>query len=94
METNEHLLQGYSDSEKGAYLGAIASIATADHEATDDELEFINELSSKVDLSQQQTLAVQRAAKELTTLNMNIGFQVGLKVKLVFANKVTVLAFV
>jgi len=31
----QQLLQNYSDMEKGAYLGAIASIATADHSATE-----------------------------------------------------------
>ena len=34
MEQNETILSGYSDTEKGAYLGAIASLATADRQAS------------------------------------------------------------
>ena len=37
----EKLLKEYSDLEKGAYLGAISSIATADHSATEEEVEYI-----------------------------------------------------
>jgi uncharacterized tellurite resistance protein B-like protein len=66
MESNEKLLQGYSDIEKGAYLGAIASLATADHVATEDENEFITELANNADLSDHQRSAVLQAAKELT----------------------------
>ncbi len=33
MEQTVTVLDGYNDMEKGAYLGAIASIATADRSA-------------------------------------------------------------
>ena len=35
---SEKLLKEFSDREKGAYLGAIASLATADHTATEEEI--------------------------------------------------------
>lgn len=63
---NKKLLDDYSDLEKGAYLGAISSIATADHSATPEELEYIMALAESANLSEEQKKAVARAAKELT----------------------------
>lgn len=60
------LLRDYSDQEKGAYLGAISSIATADHTASDEEMEYIMALADSADLSDEQKIAVRRAATELT----------------------------
>jgi uncharacterized tellurite resistance protein B-like protein len=70
MEEAE-ILEGYSDLEKGAYLGAIASIATADRQATPDELDHINELCAAANLSDQQQQAVTRAATELSGEELN-----------------------
>jgi uncharacterized tellurite resistance protein B-like protein len=66
MEQNEKLLRDYSDEEKGAYLGAIASIATADHSASEEELEYIMQLADSADISEEQKQAVARAATELS----------------------------
>ena len=60
------LLKDYSDEEKGAYLGAISSIATADHSASDEEIGYMMALAESADLSDEQKLAVRRAATELT----------------------------
>ena len=60
------LLRDYNDEEKGAYLGAISSIATADHSASDEEIEYIMALADSADLSEEQKHAVRRAATELT----------------------------
>ena len=60
------LLKDYSDLEKGAYLGAISSIATADHAASDEEMEYIMALADSADLSDEQKQAVRRSATELT----------------------------
>lgn len=62
----EKLLKDYSDEEKGAYLGAISSLATADRSATEEELEYIRELSASADLTPQQQGYVVRAANELS----------------------------
>ena len=62
----EKLLKDYSDIEKGAYLGAISSIATADHSASDEEIEYIMALADSADLSEEQKQSVRRAATELT----------------------------
>src|SRR5688500_16696810 len=66
MEQQEVLLKDYSDQEKGAYLGAMASMATADHQATEEELEYIMALADAAELSEQQKSAVKHAAQELT----------------------------
>jgi len=58
------ILEGYSDVEKGAYLGAIASLATADRSASEEELVYIEALCEGAELSEAQTAAVRRAATE------------------------------
>jgi len=71
MTTSETILEGYSDHEKGAYLGAIASIATADREASPEELEYIDHLCEAAQLSEKQRGAVRQAATELTGEELN-----------------------
>jgi uncharacterized tellurite resistance protein B-like protein len=66
MEQTEKLLKDYSDVEKGSYLGAIASIATADRTASEEELEYIQALADSAELSAEQKQAVERAATELS----------------------------
>ena len=66
MEQQQTLLQNYSDEEKGAYLGAIASIATADRQASPEELEYIGALADSANLSEQQKAAVVQAATTLS----------------------------
>lgn len=61
METTT-ILQGYSDMEKGAYLGAIASIATADHSATEQELSYLQVLCESANLSEEQVALIREAA--------------------------------
>lgn len=65
------ILEGYSDLEKGAYLGAIASIATADREASEQELEYIRELCDAAQLSDEQKGIIEKAATELTGEELN-----------------------
>ena len=64
---SQAILKDYSETERAAYLGAIASIATADHAATDEELEYISELAEAAQLNQEQKGVVIRAATELST---------------------------
>lgn len=62
MEQSTTILEGYSDEEKGAYLGAIASIATADRSASEEELEYIKALCESANLSDEQTGIIIEAA--------------------------------
>ncbi|HEV7333419.1 MAG TPA: TerB family tellurite resistance protein [Flavisolibacter sp.] len=71
MPENATILEGYSDMEKGAYLGAIASLATADHKATDDELTYIRELCIAASLSPQQQDLVVQASTDMTGEDLN-----------------------
>jgi uncharacterized tellurite resistance protein B-like protein len=66
MEQNEKLLRDYTDEEKGAYLGAIASIATADHSASEEEVEYLMHLADSADVSEEQKQAVANAATEIS----------------------------
>jgi uncharacterized tellurite resistance protein B-like protein len=66
MAESTTILEGYSDMEKGAYLGAIASLATADRQASEEEMEYIEQLCVAADLSPQQSDAVRQAANGLT----------------------------
>jgi uncharacterized tellurite resistance protein B-like protein len=66
METSQTILQGSSDTEKGAYLGAIASIATADRQATEEEIDYLSQLADAANLSEEQKEAVIIAAQEIS----------------------------
>jgi uncharacterized tellurite resistance protein B-like protein len=66
MESSQILLEGASDMEKGAYIGAIASLATADRQATEDEIEYLKALCEGTKLSDEQTAAVLKAATEIS----------------------------
>lgn len=71
MEESTTVLEGYTDEEKGAYLGAIASIATADRQASPQELAYITALCDAADISDTQKQAVITAATELTGEELN-----------------------
>ena len=62
MQTTPTILEGYSDMEKGAYLGALASIATADRTATEEEIAYLQALCESANLSEDQTNLIREAA--------------------------------
>lgn len=64
MEGSERILEGHTDAEKGAYLSAIASIATADREASDEEVQYLQTLCNAAGLSDEQREVVETAATE------------------------------
>jgi uncharacterized tellurite resistance protein B-like protein len=70
MENEEKILQDHSDLEKGAYLGAIASIATADRSASPEELEYLAGLCDAANLSERQKAAVVNAATDDSGQNL------------------------
>lgn len=51
--------------QKAAYLGAIASIATADRSASEEELAHLDTMSEAAGLSEEQAAMIRRAATEL-----------------------------
>ncbi|MEJ7626266.1 MAG: TerB family tellurite resistance protein [Ferruginibacter sp.] len=62
MEQKITILDGYSNIEKGAYLGAIASIATADRTASEEELEYLEALTESANLTEEQGELIRQAA--------------------------------
>jgi len=58
------LLQNYSEEEKTAYLSAIASLATADRQASGAEAQFLQALSQQAGLSGGATQQVMAAAQD------------------------------
>ena len=71
MQDYHTILEGHTEVEKGAYLGAIASIATADREASPEELNYLSALCDSAELSPDQKAAVVKAATELTGEELN-----------------------
>ena len=61
----ESILEGHSDQEKAAYLAAIASIATADKQASPEELNYITNLCDAAGLPDTQKQRVLNAATEI-----------------------------
>ena len=60
---DNQLLQNYSEAEKTAYLSAIASLATADRQATQPEIEFLQGLAQQAGVSEQGAQQVLQAAQ-------------------------------
>lgn len=58
------LLQNYSSEEKTAYLRAISSLATADRSASEEEIEYLTELSAKAGLSGPEIDSILESARE------------------------------
>jgi len=67
METEKQIWQGYSDTEKVAYLSAVTSIATAGRQANDAEVAFVRRLGQQMGLPAQQLTRVEQAASDTTT---------------------------
>lgn len=63
MGTSVKILLGISDLEKGAYLSAIASIATADSQASQTEIDHLSNLCEAAYLSAEQQQLVISAAR-------------------------------
>ncbi|UOQ98694.1 TerB family tellurite resistance protein [Hymenobacter sp. 5317J-9] len=72
METQ--LLQNYSEAEKTAYLSAIASLATADRQASGAETQFLQALAQQAGLSGGATQQVLAAAQDANnqTIQQNL----------------------
>ncbi|AYA38055.1 hypothetical protein D3Y59_14015 [Hymenobacter oligotrophus] len=62
----EEVFNQYSEQEKTAYLSVIASLATADRQATQHEAEFLQQMAQVAGLSAQGTQYVLHAAQDST----------------------------
>jgi uncharacterized tellurite resistance protein B-like protein len=70
MQQDTHILKDYSDQEKTAYIASIASIATADREATEEEIEFIQALADTAGLSPADEQGVLQSARDTTNASL------------------------
>jgi uncharacterized tellurite resistance protein B-like protein len=71
---NNQVLQNYSEQEKTAYLSVIASLASADRQASEAEIEFLQQLSQASGLSSGATQQVINAAQDANngTIKQNL----------------------
>ena len=61
---SETLLAKYAEHERAAYLGALAALATADREASQDEVEHLREIAHQAGLSANDEQNILEAAKD------------------------------
>lgn len=69
-QQQDKLLKDYSQEEKGAYFGALATMAAADGKATDEELEFLSLMSEAAELPENVHGEVIAIAKEPSIINV------------------------
>ncbi len=62
MSNQTTILEGYSNMEKGAYLGSLASIATADRNASAEELDYLRALIESAGVTEEQSALILHAA--------------------------------
>jgi uncharacterized tellurite resistance protein B-like protein len=62
----ETILTGHTEREKGAYLAALASLATADRRASEDELNHLREIAKSAGLSPQQEEFIVHSATDIS----------------------------
>src|SRR5687767_1415175 len=70
------LLEGYSSTEKAAYITAIASIATADQSASQQELDYLQSLADTAGLSDAEKQQVTTAANETSGASLKNALEV------------------
>ncbi len=78
MEEKNKILEAYTEKEKTAYLGAIMSIATADRQASEEEIAGMEALTEAAGLSEPQKRTVVGGATETSGKEL-IRFLDGLK---------------
>lgn len=61
---SEKILSGYPADEKAAYLGALASLATADRHANEEEIQHLSEMAETAGLTEQQAQTVVDSARD------------------------------
>ena len=93
MQQDEKLLSDYTDQERGAYISAIASIASADRSASEEELDFLEELADSADLSPEQREKVKHAAVETSDEDLRYSLDILKSSELRFSLLADIIAF-
>ncbi|MGV3587795.1 MAG: TerB family tellurite resistance protein [Adhaeribacter sp.] len=69
-EQEPQLLKDYSEQEKAAYLGAIASVASADRVASSEEVQFLTLLAQSAGISAEGQQEVVAAAHDSSNISI------------------------
>ncbi|MGV3541195.1 MAG: TerB family tellurite resistance protein, partial [Rufibacter sp.] len=70
MAEQTTLLKDYSNEEKGAYLGALATIASADGNVTEEELAFLRLMCEAAELPENLYHEVESIAKNPSQISL------------------------
>ena len=70
---SEEILTGYSSKEKAAYLGVLASLATADRNADEEEVEHFREMATAAGIPQNESEVILEAANDTTGMGGGLG---------------------
>jgi uncharacterized tellurite resistance protein B-like protein len=70
MNSFIYICSDYSDQEKTAYIASIASIATADRQASEEEIEFLQVLTDSAGLSAADEQAVLQSARDTSNAHL------------------------
>ena len=70
MSETKHLLTSYSQGDKVAYLSIVASIASADHNVSDEEIAHLRKLCKSVEISSKGLGTVISAAEHPSKVNV------------------------
>ncbi|HMF71175.1 MAG TPA: TerB family tellurite resistance protein [Flavitalea sp.] len=87
------ILEGYSDAEKAAYLKAIASIATADQTASDQEITYLANLAEVAGLGEDEQQQIITAAKDTSGSSLKFSLDVLKSSELRFSLVADLIAF-
>jgi uncharacterized tellurite resistance protein B-like protein len=95
MEENgqEKVLKDYTPAERSAYLGAIASIATVDHVANEQEIEYIKALTVAASLSPDDANRVVEIARDPKKFDLKSNLEALKTSELRFALLTDIIAF-
>ena len=93
MEQPQPLLKDYTLRERQAYIGTIASIATVDREASQEEITFINALADAAELDDNAKQSVLAAAKDTMNLDLKQNLDILKSSDLKFALVTDIIAF-
>ena len=69
-DENTTLLKNYSTEEKGAYLGALATMASADGHVSDEEIEFLQLMAEAAELPENLHTEIASIAKNPSQISL------------------------
>jgi tellurite resistance protein len=87
------LLKDYSQEEKGAYFGALATMASSDGQATEEELQFLQMMGEAAELPENLQQEVAQIAKNPSQISLQQCLDVLKKSQLKFSFVTDIISF-